>query len=134
MKKEYIKPMMYQEDFVPNAYASGCAPGIDESTAQAYAETCWYLNHGFFTSCSGINTDLLFFIQGNESCTDVWLREDGSAGTRGGVSIGYENFEGDGNLGSVLAYIWSNGDGGHHYIPVTELGGTVDGKPRYFNS
>lgn len=133
MKREYVKPMMYQEDFVPNAYASGCAPGIDESTAQPYAETCWYLTHG--NSCSRYNTDLLFFIEGNQSCKDVWLKEDGSAGTRGGIYIGYEDFEGDGKDYAVPAYIWSNGTFfGAHYIPVTELGGTVGGKPRYFNS
>ena len=38
MKKDYITPKMYSEEFVPNVYASGCAPGIDESKADPYAE------------------------------------------------------------------------------------------------
>lgn len=135
MKKDYITPKMYSEEFVPNVYASGCAPGIDESKADAYAEQCYYLEHGY-SGCSGVGTDLKFFIEGNTACTDVWLKEDGTAGTKGDISIVQHHFEGDGSWPweTKPAYKWSNQQGGYHYIPVSELGGTVDGKPRYFNS
>lgn len=133
MKKIYEAPKMYCEEFVPNVYASGCAPGIDESTAEAYVETCYYLKNGW-SGCSGVGTELYFFIEGNKACTDVWLKKDGTAGTRGEISIVWENFEFDGDPFPRKAYRWSNQHGGWHYIPVSELGGTVDGKPKYFCS
>lgn len=141
MKKEYVTPIMYSEEFVPNAYAAGCAPGIDEtdpSVAPAYKETCYYLHNGW-TSCSGIGTDLWFFLEKNSACKDVTLKADGSAGTRGGIYIGTEEFEViDGEERYTVekpAYIWSNGTWfGAHYIPVSELGGQINGKPKYFVS
>lgn len=134
MKKEYVKPHMYAEKFIPNEYASGCKPGVDENNAEPYYAECWYKNHGW-TGCSNNGETVALLTDKNSGC-QIKLTASGKAITSSGIEECMHDFEMDGIYGQVPAYRWDNGMHGWHYIPKTEFGGkdSETGLPIYFNS
>lgn len=140
MKKTYTKPSMYAETFMPNAYAVLCAPGIDETKAKPFVQTCYYHGKDYYDGqtrvyCSNQDVNLAFLTTDTTGCR-MKLDSDGNVSGQGvyKVSKWYFEYPYTKSGTSQEAYKWSNQDGGYHYIPVTEFGGTTDGKPTYFNS
>lgn len=146
MKKEYITPAMYIEEFVPNEYATTCKPGVDETKAKPYLQQCYYYtNPGILSECSKRNESFYFLTENTTGCT-VKLTSTGD------ISIAETSLQSERwdfehpNLQviapslheshKVASYRWPNGEGGWHHIPVSQLGGvdTETGLPLYFNS
>lgn len=143
MKKEYIKPMMYAETFVPNQYAAGCYPGIDESNVEPFTQDCWWYTHA--SGCSEKDYSKTMFIENNTGC-DLQLKKDGSLVLGSGMKLVNVNGAKDKKFDNYYketgnrdeypeAYAWPNGEGNWHYIPKSFFGNEqINGKPKYFVS
>ena len=140
MKKCYESPRLYMEEFIPNEYAVLCAPGIDESKAKPFTQTCYYYgkhyqDNGIWVQCSEQGENLAFLTTETTGCR-MKLDSNGNVSGTGVTKVSWD-FEHPYSQHSACkqdGYKWSNQAGGYHYVPVAEFGGTTNGKPTYFNS